>query len=48
MRSVVIERAYISDIDTLLDWQRAAWQLTHLDWPIVRPHVQSCSLYAAS
>lgn len=34
---LVLDPAYLCDIDTEADWQRGEWTLAHMDRPIVRP-----------
>lgn len=44
IQPLVIDGAYVSDIDTELDWQRTEWQLAHLGRPLVRPRGRDARL----
>jgi YrbI family 3-deoxy-D-manno-octulosonate 8-phosphate phosphatase len=44
IKALIIDGAYVSDIDTEADWQRTEWQLAHLDRPIVRPRGRDAAL----
>jgi YrbI family 3-deoxy-D-manno-octulosonate 8-phosphate phosphatase len=37
IKPLIIDGAYVSDIDTEADWQRTEWQLSRIARPIVRP-----------
>jgi N-acylneuraminate cytidylyltransferase len=37
IRALVVDAAYVCDIDSETEWQRAEWLLEHIDRPIVRP-----------
>ena len=40
IRPYLIDARYTIDIDTLADWDRAAWMMERLDLPVVRPDTQ--------